>query len=756
MAENPGFQAPFQILEDSWYIERPAPMTSHAPMLSIPKGSRAPLANARSNVIFNPIQTAQNNRSPVKAKTSRPSEGRRKATASSPSRRPLSAAAAASNKGPYLSQFKTTQHKPTDGSWIQGKENELPAQRPSTSSSLADSSRNANRKRGLMEAAPISDRLPLSDSRPTKKRKSDDDDNALPAHDSFPTIADDGLKPSHSYAQLIGMAILRSPQRRLTLAQIYKWISGTYSFYSAADMGWQNSIRHNLSLHKNFLKTERPKDDPGKGHYWTIEPGTEMQFLKEKPSRKAAPTAENLPVMSTRLEPSEPLALSEPNLHMPAAMSFNTLPDLPPPQPIVHIPAEPSSDATIPASDHIFPFNGAETSAQQDGTLDAGLYSSLPAAMHSSPPVARTRLSRKGTSPLVAPKSHEPKQTLSIPEDSGYISSLESSAMRPNQRPLKAHLLTSGAERPRAKRGRAEEEIARLRGSSPYSPTKSRSHNAYHPVSSSPLRQAHGRASLGPVTPKLSMFKRLEPPPSVSMFMSPNKSLALHRSKMSKLLGSPVRDSPVANGTSAWGVGPRSHEPNFLEDLIATRPDWDLYGMADMGSPFAGCNVVGDPASPLVRSTQRKRLPRTNSDSNLLNFGMTPSLKDKFFGDLPELSDMAALDTPSKYFEGLSSPSKMQPPTPCRMTSSRLAANMAEMAPPGDWPGPPLDLTEFMGKDMPTLVDFPGFDMLQGFERIGSGRPQPLQQQERQQQQQPIAPRKSKKPQLGRSTTSRF
>ena len=81
---------------------------------------------------------------------------------------------------------------------------------------------------------------------------------------------DDGTKPSLNYAELIRAAILGAPNKRLTLAQIYKWISDTYSFYNAANPGWQNSIRQNLSLNKTFIKQERPKDDPGRGNYWTI------------------------------------------------------------------------------------------------------------------------------------------------------------------------------------------------------------------------------------------------------------------------------------------------------------------------------------------------------------------------------------------------------------------------------------------------------------------------------------------------------
>merc|ERR1712000_759071 len=111
---------------------------------------------------------------------------------------------------------------------------------PSSTSSSAPTPRpssSSNGKRKLLDAAPI------MDSRSAKRSKKADSELAtspapssgfdvLPPPSSFPVIVDDGQKPPLSYAQLIGTAILRSPNRRLTLNQIYTWISDTYSFYN--------------------------------------------------------------------------------------------------------------------------------------------------------------------------------------------------------------------------------------------------------------------------------------------------------------------------------------------------------------------------------------------------------------------------------------------------------------------------------------------------------------------------------------------
>ena len=82
------------------------------------------------------------------------------------------------------------------------------------------------------------------------------------------------LKPGHdkprlSYSQLIAEALNQAENRMMPLEDIYVCISKMYPFYRMDDKGWQNSIRHNLSLHSCFYKVPRPKSSTGRGSFWT-------------------------------------------------------------------------------------------------------------------------------------------------------------------------------------------------------------------------------------------------------------------------------------------------------------------------------------------------------------------------------------------------------------------------------------------------------------------------------------------------------
>lgn len=656
-------------------------------------------------------------------------------------------------KQPLMSKFKPQKALFTTFTSTKGmeKENYPEPSYQQPQSSYANSFSNGNfsleglygqrpiqQKRTLLEAAPIQESRPFKKPRMEEASEGDEAQESLdlPAPDSFPPLHDDGSKPSHSYAQLIGMSILRAPSRRLTLAQIYKWISDTFSFYNAADAGWQNSIRHNLSLNKAFIKQERPKDDPGKGNYWAIQSGMEHQFIKDKAARKSTGPNENPPLLSTNLAP----------VNQPESAQFKPLTPAPqelPPQPTYSLPEaqlppipELSSDATIPASDAFQP-EVEQEEADEIPPSSPLIQSSPPAAMmHSSPPVPRHVPRRNDTPPPVprfpsSSRSRSHKRKFASMDDSGYFSSLESSAMRPHG---VGRLLTSEADRPRIKRGRAEEEIARIRGSSYDSPTKGRLMSGFVAPSSSPLRRPQKKDSgqmLPPLTPVVKLKPLMRPPPTVS----PNTNLQLHRDRVREMVGSPVRGISVLDESIPWS-------PAFNLD-----PDEARYMLQDFSTEFdifadasLGLLAVPGNGSPEKRSAKRPRLDRSKS-ANILadisnsnfNKSVTSTPMLKFTPSLEPIpynsstKGLGLMESPSKLL-GIESPSKMEFP----FSISAFEIPTEE---------------EFFGHEFLTdeITDFGGMDIMQGFQKIGSGA-----------QSSRSTPKANSRPGFGRSLSTRF
>jgi hypothetical protein len=112
------------------------------------------------------------------------------------------------------------------------------------------------------------------------------------------------IKPPHSYAQMIGQAIMSREGENATLAQIYEFIKEHYAYFRHGGGGWQNSIRHNLSLSKHFEKIPRRTDEPGKGMKWQIVPEFQEEYMKKnfhenrRPQRRLNSSGPNSPAMT--------------------------------------------------------------------------------------------------------------------------------------------------------------------------------------------------------------------------------------------------------------------------------------------------------------------------------------------------------------------------------------------------------------------------------------------------------------------------
>ena len=103
-----------------------------------------------------------------------------------------------------------------------------------------------------------------------------------PIHDKISDPSNDpGAKPAFSYAQLIVQAISTAVEEQLTLSDIYAHIIDKYAYYRRAGKGWQNSIRHNLSLNRYFVKVPRAHQQPGKGSFWRIDPACKARLMEQ-------------------------------------------------------------------------------------------------------------------------------------------------------------------------------------------------------------------------------------------------------------------------------------------------------------------------------------------------------------------------------------------------------------------------------------------------------------------------------------------
>uniref|UniRef100_A0A9J7XAQ0 Forkhead box P2 n=1 Tax=Cyprinus carpio carpio TaxID=630221 RepID=A0A9J7XAQ0_CYPCA len=83
-------------------------------------------------------------------------------------------------------------------------------------------------------------------------------------------------------------AIMEAGDMQLTLNEIYSWFTRTFAYFRRNAATWKNAVRHNLSLHKCFVRVENVK-----GAVWTVD---EMEYQKRRSQKITGPTlVKNLP-----------------------------------------------------------------------------------------------------------------------------------------------------------------------------------------------------------------------------------------------------------------------------------------------------------------------------------------------------------------------------------------------------------------------------------------------------------------------------
>ncbi|KAF0036549.1 hypothetical protein F2P81_011861 [Scophthalmus maximus] len=75
----------------------------------------------------------------------------------------------------------------------------------------------------------------------------------------------------HKYTDV---SIVECPEKQRTLNEIYNWFTTMFFYFRHNTATWKNAVRHNLSLHKCFVRVEG-----GKGAVWTVD---ETEYQRRK------------------------------------------------------------------------------------------------------------------------------------------------------------------------------------------------------------------------------------------------------------------------------------------------------------------------------------------------------------------------------------------------------------------------------------------------------------------------------------------
>uniref|UniRef100_A0A673ASA6 Fork-head domain-containing protein n=2 Tax=Sphaeramia orbicularis TaxID=375764 RepID=A0A673ASA6_9TELE len=96
----------------------------------------------------------------------------------------------------------------------------------------------------------------------------------LSSENEYELYKNTDIRPPFTYATLIRQAIMEASDMQLTLNEIYNWFTRTFAYFRRNAATWKNAVRHNLSLHKCFVRVENVK-----GAVWTVD---EVEYQRRR------------------------------------------------------------------------------------------------------------------------------------------------------------------------------------------------------------------------------------------------------------------------------------------------------------------------------------------------------------------------------------------------------------------------------------------------------------------------------------------